>query len=262
MEKVMNILVVDDEAQARERLRTLLLADIDGGYTLAGEASDGLQAIEICKSQRIDLVLLDVQIPGMNGLDTAQTLAALDPAPAVILVTAFEHETLDALGNQLAGCLVKPVCRERLLEALLRVRNPTTTRGVAAAVELDRKPARSPPRRGISAHYRGGLRTVPIEDVIYLRAEHKYVTVRHVDGELLVDDSLRALEQEFAELFLRIHRNALVARDRVSGLEKRSDGGAYIRLRDCPEQLQVSRRHLPEVRRWVRRDDRDRPMLG
>jgi two-component system, LytTR family, response regulator AlgR len=254
MEKVMNILVVDDEAQTREQLRRLL-AEADGRYTLAGEATDGLQAIELCRSQRIDLVLLDVQIPGMDGLEAARTLAALDPAPAVILVTAFEHEALVALGNQLAGCLMKPVCRERLFEALLRLQDPTPSRSVADVPQSDREPPRSPPRRRISAHYRGGLRTVEIEDIIYLRAEHKYVTVRHADGELLIDESLRALEQEFAELFLRIHRNTLVARDRVSGLEKRSDGGSYIRLRDCAEQLQVSRRNLPEVRRWMQGDD-------
>lgn len=250
----MNILVVDDEARARERLRRLL-ADADGRYALAGEASNGLQAIEICRSRRIDLVLLDVQIPGMNGLDAARALTALDPAPAVILVTAFDHETLLAFANRLAGYLVKPVCRERLFEALLRVQKPTPIQCIGPAGSPDQGPPRIAPRRRISAHYRGGLRSVPIEDVIYLRAEHKYVTVRHVDGELLVDDSLRALEQEFAELFLRIHRNALVARARVCGLEKRSDGYAYIQLRDCAERLQVSRRHLPEVRRWVQGDD-------
>jgi two-component system response regulator AlgR len=254
MEKVMNILVVDDEAQARERLRRLL-ADTDGRYTLAGETTDGLRAIEICRTQRIDLVLLDVQIPGMNGLEAARALAALDPAPAVILVTAFEHEALVALGNQLAGCLVKPVCPKRLFETLLRLQNPTPTRCVGPATPCDRDPPRAAPRSQISAYYRGGLRTVQIEDVIYLRAEHKYVTLRHVDGELLIDESLRALEQEFAERFLRIHRNALVARDRVSGLEKRSDGGFFIQLRDCAEQLPVSRRHLPEVRRWMQGDD-------
>lgn len=250
----MNILVVDDEAQARERLRRLL-ADTEGRYILAGEATDGLQAIEICRTQRIDLVLLDVQIPGTNGLEAARALAALDPAPAVILVTAFEHEALVAFGNQLAGYLVKPVCPERLCETLLRLQNPTPARCVGPGTPCDRDPPRAAPRRQISAHYRGGLRTVRIEDVIYLRAEHKYVTVRHVDGELLIDESLRRLEQEFAERFLRIHRNALVARDRVAGLEKRADGGSFIQLRECAEQLPISRRHLPEVRRRMQGDN-------
>lgn len=247
----MNILVVDDEAQARERLRRLL-ADTDGRYTLAGEAADGLQAIEICKTQRIDLVLLDVQIPGMNGLDTARTLAALDPAPAVILVTAFKHDALEAFGDQSAGYLVKPVCGARLNEALRRVQNRTQSPSAVSVAETDSNRPHTARRREISAHYRGGLRTVKVEDILYLRAEHKYVTVRHIGGELLVDESLRALEQEFADLFLRIHRNALVARDRVAGLEKRADGTSLMRLKDCPERLPVSRRHLAEVRRRMR----------
>jgi two-component system response regulator AlgR len=254
MEMVMNILVVDDEAEARERLRRLL-AETDGRYTLAGEATDGLQAIEVCRSQRIDLVLLGAQLPGVDGVTAAGALSALDPAPAIILVTAFEHEPRVAPGSQLAGCLVKPVCRERLLEALQRVQDPTSTRSVVGINQSVHEPPRSAPRRRLSAHYRGGLRTVQIEDIIYLRAEHKYVTVHHAEGELLIDESLRALEQEFTQLFLRIHRNTLVARNRVNGLEKRSDGSVYIRLRDCAEQLQVSRRHLPEVRRRVQGDD-------
>jgi two-component system response regulator AlgR len=135
------------------------------------------------------------------------------------------------------------------------VQNPTPIQHVEPVRPRDQDPPGAPPRRQISAHYRGGLRTVQIEDVIYLRAEHKYVTVRHIDGELLIDESLRALEQEFAERFLRIHRNALVARDRVCGLAKGSEGGSVIQLRDCAEQLSISRRHLPAVRRWMRGDD-------
>jgi two-component system, LytTR family, response regulator AlgR len=107
------------------------------------------------------------------------------------------------------------------------------------------------PRRQLSAYYRGALLTVDIESVIYLRADQKYVTVRHEGGELLVDESLRSLESEFPDLFVRIHRNALVARDRVCGLEKRADGASFVRLRDCSETLMVSRRHLAEVRSWV-----------
>ena len=111
------------------------------------------------------------------------------------------------------------------------------------------------PRRQISAHYRGKLQTVNVEDVIYLQADHKYVTVRHDGGELLIDESLRSLEREFPDLFLRIHRNALVARVQLRGLEKRADGVSFVRLRDCSETLVVSRRHLAEVRRWVLGND-------
>jgi two-component system response regulator AlgR len=114
-----------------------------------------------------------------------------------------------------------------------------------------RDAARPQPRLSLSAHYRGGLHTVPIDDIIFLQAEHKYVTVRHTGGELLVDESLKALEGEFADRFLRIHRNALVARSRLLALEKSKTGGLAVRLRDCPQQLPVSRRHLPELRRWL-----------
>lgn len=107
-------------------------------------------------------------------------------------------------------------------------------------------------RLSLSAHYRGGLHTVPLDDIIFLHAEHKYVTVRHTRGKLLVDESLKALEEEFADRFLRIHRNALVARSRLLALEKTAASGLAVRLRDCPERLPVSRRHLPELRRWLR----------
>ncbi len=106
-------------------------------------------------------------------------------------------------------------------------------------------------RSHICAHYRGGLKQARVEDVIYLKADYKYVTVRHTDGELLVDESLRSLEREFADLFLRIHRNALVARTRVERLERRPDGVVLLHLRDCPESLTVSRRHLSRVKRWM-----------
>lgn len=244
----MKILVVDDESPARQRL-IRLLSEIDGNYEVAGEASDGIEALDLCKTRPVDLVLLDVQMPGLNGLDTARELARLEPPPAVILVTAFEQYALAAFEHRVDDYLVKPVRRERLREAIERARVPTRPQRAAMGARDDGHAGR---RLSLSAHYRGGLQTVPIEDVIYLQAEHKYVTVRHVGGELLVDESLKSLEDEFPELFLRIHRNALVARSRLTGLEKTNDGGTEVKLRDCPERLPVSRRHLADIRRWLR----------
>ncbi len=244
----MKILVVDDESPARQRL-IRLLSEIHGNYELAGEASDGIEAVELCRSKPVDLVLLDVQMPGLNGLDAARELARLDPPPAVILVTAYEQYALAAFEHKVEDYLVKPVRRERLQEALERARVPTRLQRAALAARDEAHPGR---RLSLSAHYRGGLQTVPIEDIVYLQAEHKYVTVRHTGGELLVDESLKSLEDEFPDLFLRIHRNALVARSRLSGLEKTTDGGTEVRLRDCPERLPVSRRHLADIRRWLR----------
>jgi two-component system, LytTR family, response regulator AlgR len=244
----MNILVVDDEAPARQRL-TRLLAEIQGNYAVVGEASDGIEAVEMCRSKPVDLVLMDVQMPGLNGLNAAREIARLDPPPAVILVTAYEQYALAAFEHKVDDYLVKPVRRERLQEALERARIPTRPQQAALSTRDEAHPGR---RLSLSAHYRGGLQTVPIEDILYLLAEHKYVTVRHTGGELLVDESLKSLEDEFQDLFMRVHRNALVARSRLCAIEKGSDGSVEVRLRDCPERLPVSRRHLADIRRWLR----------
>jgi two-component system response regulator AlgR len=245
----MKIMVVDDESPARQRL-IRLLSEIPGDYELAGEAADGIEALELCRSRPVDLILLDVQMPGMDGLDVARELARLAPPPAVILVTAYEQYALAAFENNVEDYLVKPVRRERLQAALERARMPTRAQQTALA-ETPRAAQRAR-RHSLSAHYRGGLQTVPVDDIIYLQAEHKYVTVRHTGGELLVDESLKSLEDEFTDLFLRIHRNALVARSRLAGLEKGPDGSTLVRLRDCKDHLPVSRRHLAEIRRWLR----------
>ena len=138
--------------------------------------------------------------------------------------------------------------RQRLREALERVRVPTRPQRTALSNQGDLHPSR---RHFLSAYYRGGLQTVAIENIHYLRAEHKYVTVRHTGGEILVDESLKSLEEEFPDLFVRIHRNALVARSGLSGLSKASDGGVEVRLRDCTEHLPVSRSHLASIRRLL-----------
>lgn len=242
----MRVLVVDDEGPARERLRRLI-EELGGDYEVVGEAANGLGVAAQCVETDADLVFLDVQMPGRNGLDVAGELAALKPPPAVVLVTAYPEYALDAFERNVADYLVKPVRRERLLEALQRL--PTTTRaqrpGATAQLDANR-------RRHLSAHYRGGVQTVPIDDVIYLMAEQKYVTVRHTSGTMLVDESLKALEQEFPDRFTRIHRNALVATGRLIGLEKGNDGSTLAVLSGCDQRLAVSRRHLPEVRRFLR----------
>lgn len=244
----MKVLVVDDESPARQRL-IRMLSEMQGDYEIAGEASDGIEAVELCRSKPVDVVLLDVQMPGMNGLEVAKEITQVQPPPAVILVTAYEQYALAAFEHQVEDYLVKPVRRERLQEALERVRVPTRPQRIALSNKEDIYPGR---RHFLSAHYRGGLQTVPIENIIYLQAEHKYVTVRHTGGELLVDESLKSLEDEFPDLFVRIHRNALVSKSRLTGLSKTSDGGVEVRLRDCAEHLPVSRRHLADIRRWLR----------
>ncbi|RNE89050.1 LytTR family DNA-binding domain-containing protein [Marichromatium sp. AB31] len=247
----MKILVVDHETSARERLRQLL-AETEGDHEVAGEACNGLEAIERCRRQPIDLVLLDLQIPGLDGLQTAARLATLERPPRVVLMTPGER----VRGGELLAPpavlerLDKPVEGERL-EAVLR-----RSQGLAWGRQAANRPSwpgRGEERRSeISAPYRGSVVRVAVRDVVYLQAEHKYVTVYHPEGQLLVDESLRSFEREFPELFLRIHRNALVARSRLEGLEKRPDGSTVARLQGRPERLTVSRRHLAQIRRWLR----------
>lgn len=246
----MRILIVDDEAPARARLHRLI-DELGGELEVVGEAADGETAVAACIKDDADVVLLDVQMPGANGLEVATRLAELEPPPAVILVTAYPQYALDAFERKVADYLVKPVRRERLADALERVK-VTTRPQLEAATEQSPAGADSLRRRHLSAHYRGGVQTVPIEEIIYLMAEQKYVTVRHISGTMLVDESLKALEQAFPELFTRIHRNALVATERLIGLEKGNDGSSLAVLSGCDERLAVSRRHLPDVRRFLR----------
>ncbi|EGV31142.1 two component transcriptional regulator, LytTR family [Thiorhodococcus drewsii AZ1] len=250
----MKILVVDDDSPTRERIRQLL-AKTDGRHEFAGEASDGWEAIARCRAQPVDLVFLDTQMPGLNGFEAAHHLAKLDKPPTVVLMTSEQPLPLQTSGQEIAACLFKPVRPERLEEILL-VASQCGSEHPTQGSSSNRNP-NYPTRRGrITAQYRGRMRSVDLSDIIYLHADQKYVTVRHLGGELLVDESLRSLEQEFPDLFVRIHRNALVARSRFHGLEKDSDGTTSVRLRDCPDRLSVSRRHLAEVRRWLNQRDR------
>lgn len=242
----MKILLVDDEAPALERLRRLI-EELDGGYIIVGEATNGADAVAVARARDADVVLLDQKMPGMSGLETAAALEALDPPPAVVLVTAYPDYALDAFEHSVADYLVKPVRRERLAATLERL--PRTTRPQQVLVGRNEQ---DEGRRHLSAHYRGGVQTVLIEDVLYLLAEQKYVTVRHAGGRMLIDESLKSLEQEFPDRFVRIHRNALVAVRQLVGLEKAADGASLAVLSGCEERLPVSRRHLPEIRRFLR----------
>ena len=243
----MRILLVDDEAPARERLRRLI-SEMQGDYQVCGEAEDGVGALEGCKRLEADLVLLDIGMPGMSGLEAARRLAGLDPPPAVILVTAYPEHALEAFEHRVEDYLVKPVRPERLQSALERVCVSTRPQRNALLQSGSGRTRRS----RLSAHFRGALHSVPIDEVIYLQAEQKYVALRYPGGQLLLDESLRSLEEELGETFVRIHRNALVALRSIAGLERDADGSTRVRLRGCTERLTVSRRHLPELRQLLR----------
>ena len=241
----MKILIVDDEAPARQRLRTLV-GDIGAAFEVVGEAANGEQALEQCRATGADLVLMDIRMPGMDGIEAAARLAEMAAPPAVIFVTAYEEHALEAFQGHAVDYLLKPIRRSRLERALSRA--SVLTRPQLQMLEHLRSPRPDP----IVVSYRGGVRRIEIDDVIFFQAEQKYVTVCHSRGEALLEESLKSLEERLGERFLRIHRNALVATRRIVGLDKEADGRCLVRLDGSEHRLEVSRRHLPGLRRWLR----------
>jgi two-component system response regulator AlgR len=241
----MNVLIVDDEPLARTRLARLV-ADIPG-LAVIGEADNGRAALEACARLEPQVVLLDIRMPGMDGIEVARHLDALERPPAVIFTTAYGDHALEAFATHALDYLLKPVRGERLVEAIARARRLTRAQQAALAGAGERRA-----RSHLCARMQGALRVVPVAEVAYLLADQKYVEVGHANGTLLIEESLAALEQEFAPRFLRIHRNALVARERIAGLEPGPDGHSRVRLKGVKMQPEVSRRHLAELRRLLR----------
>ncbi len=237
----LTILVVDDEPLARERLASLV-AELDKGEVVA-TIGNGVEAIAFAEERVPDVVLLDIRMPGMDGLETAQHLAQLPSPPAVIFTTAYDDHAVEAFEAHAIDYLLKPIRRERLDAALVR----------AAALgwgRVSRRDAAMPDARThFSAMVGGRLRMVQVRDVRYFMAEQRYVTVGWLGGEIPIEDSLKSLETEFQVGFFRIHRNALVSKAHVVQLERDSDGSHYVSLRDVDRRLLVSRRQLSTVKK-------------
>jgi two-component system response regulator AlgR len=241
----LRVLIADDEPRARERLRQML-GDLPE-TECAGEAASGAETIALAEARRPDVVLLDIRMPGMDGLEAARRLARLPEPPAVIFTTAFEQHALEAFDVQASGYLLKPIRRERLAAALQRARRPSKAQ-IASLADA----AGGERRSHVSARVRDQLKLIPLGDVLCFIAEQKYTTVRHIGGEDIIDDSLRSLEEEFGASFVRVHRSALVAISQVEALEREADGHCVVRLRHGGGSLQVSRRLSAEVLRRLR----------
>lgn len=241
----MKVLIVDDEPLARVRLRHLLAAHADA--EVVGEAGSGEAALESAARLAPDVVLLDIAMPGLDGLEAARRLAARAPRPAVVFCTAYDDHALSAFEASAIDYLMKPVRAERLGAALERARTFLAGRVAAPAVAGDGGPA----RRQLCARLGGRTRLIPVDDIRYLQAGEKYVTVHHAHGEDVIEESLRALEDEFGARLLRIHRNCLVARTRLRELRRAGDGQVHAVLDDDSE-LEVSRRCLSQLRQQLR----------
>ncbi|MEJ2603871.1 MAG: LytTR family DNA-binding domain-containing protein [Gammaproteobacteria bacterium] len=239
----MRILIVDDERPARQRLVDQI-GDMPD-HEVAGQAAGGSEALALCRDIRPDVVLLDIRMPGMDGIETARHLADLATPPAIIFTTAYDEYALQAFEAQAVGYLLKPIRRHRLGQALERAARLTGDQlsGIAGAGGR---------RRYLCARAGDELRLIPVCDIYYFRADRKYVRACHAGGEDLLDDSLKSLEEEFAPDFCRIHRNALVALEHLSGLESDTEGKPVVRFRRTGETLPVSRRHVGEIRQRLK----------
>jgi two-component system response regulator AlgR len=249
--RALRVLIVDDEAPARNRMRDLVSdCALKMPIELAGEAENGKQALDLLPGCNADVVLLDIRMPEMDGLEVAQHMQRLDQPPAIIFTTAFDGYAVKAFEVHAVDYLLKPIRLARLLDALMRART-------MAPLNSDvLRELKSSARTHLSVNERGRIHLIAIDQIIFLKAELKYVTVRTAEREFLLEESLASLEQEFLGRFVRIHRNCLVAKDAISGFERESDadGEAHwvVLLKDIPEKLAVSRRQQQIVREFGR----------
>jgi len=240
----MKVLIADDEAPARALLAALLAA-AGPEYQVVAQAANGGEVLAACERQPVDLVLLDIRMPGMDGIEAALVLAERPDPPAVIFITAYDEHALAAFDANAIDYLLKPVRPERLLRALDK----------AAALSGEQQTALAQAGAYLNVSYRGGMQRIPATDVVFLRADSKYVEVWHPQGMALTEESLRTIEERLHGLFLRVHRNALVAPGLVRELRRGPDGQLLLLMVDCEEPVEVSRRHAPEVRRLLRGPD-------
>jgi two-component system response regulator AlgR len=246
MNQILRALIVDDEALARSRLRTLLGDCRTPPADVAGEAANATQAVELLRRQAYDLALLDIHMPGADGLALAQTLRTLPHPPALVFVTAHAEHAVQAFELEAVDYLTKPVRLERLQQALQKAERLLRSRGDTppdAAGEV------------LLIQERGRTERVPLAEVLYFKAELKYITVRTPAKTYILDGALSELEEKYGGRFLRIHRNALVARRAVRAVEKHEDPeegeGWAVRLSGIDEMLTVSRRQLAAVREAI-----------
>jgi len=234
---MLNILIIDDEAPARDRLNRMVKAI--SGFEVAGEAHSAAQALEQISLLNPDVLLLDISMPGMDGMSLARVLQEGGASPAVIFCTAYQDQALEAFEREAVDYLVKPVRPERLEQSLEKAKRYLGDSQGQAADHF------------LRSTVGGKVVLTPIQRVICLVSEDKYTTVLHEVGETVIDESLTELEQRFPELFFRVHRNALVSRTHIRGLERTPDGQTLVMLSGTDRKPEVSRRNISALRKLL-----------
>ncbi len=255
----LRVLLVDDEPLARQRLARLLTEH--DNYQIVAEAGNGQAALDWLRQHHADLVLLDIQMPGLTGLEVAEQLMASLPAqaarPAIIFCTAYDEYALNAFKVEAVDYLLKPIRKEDLSKALQKAQRWIEQQPKAESSDSNK----SSTRTHISARTQQGLQLIPITEIYSFQADQKYITVNYhrdsangepVNSEVLIDEPLKLLEEEFEQFFVRIHRNALVAKDKIDRLETVDSSVHLLHLKGLNEGMSISRRHLPSVRKLMR----------
>ena len=237
--------IADDEPLAISNLKAKLATypniQIDACF------DNGDETLAYLQTTAVDLVFLDIQMPGMNGLECAEQISHFNPRPAIIFCTAYDQHALEAFKFQAQGYLLKPIAQQDLQQVFNSLTQLTQAQMTGLQQQDDMYDTKTQ-RHQIAAKTYRGVELIPIENIYYFLADQKYVTVRHKNGSVLIDETLKDLESEFSDRFIRIHRNALVSLDYLEGLELIAAGQYQVRLRELDERLSVSRRHLPSLR--------------
>lgn len=237
----MKCLIVDDESLARTRLKTIL-ADVGNDFNII-ESNNGKDALNKCVDYAPEIVFLDIRMPGMSGMEVAKHLTAFNNPPMVVFTTAYDEFALEAFEANAIDYLLKPIRRDRLELALEKVR----------PLDSDKVTSLNEPRHNFALTAKGKIRLVPLDDVIYFRADNKLVRLRTTDGEHVISEVLNSLEEELGDKFIRIHRNALVSKSHIDGLTKDKDGKWSANFKSVEDKLEVSRRQTSQLRKWLRK---------
>lgn len=236
----MDVIIVDDEPLARKRLYNMVTKC---GYIVVAEAANGIEAIDAISAHDPEIVLLDIEMPGETGLEVAKKIAELEAPPAIIFTTAYDQYALEAFDTSAGSYLLKPVQQAQLEAALNKAKNITKLQ-----LEFLKEEQTSSQRQHITSKGHRGIELIALEDIRYFMADQKYVMVISVNGKILIDETLKELEEEFSRQFIRVHRNSLVSIKHILGLERDRQGHYSLRIANTEDTPIVSRRYASKIK--------------